>query len=38
LSPVAETVTYSADLAARLATDPWRYLERLRDRAQGGDK
>jgi hypothetical protein len=38
VAPVAETVTYSADLAARLATDPWRYLERLRDRAQGGDK
>ena len=38
VAPVAETVTYSADLAARLATDPWRYLERLRNRAQGGDK
>ena len=29
--PVAETMTFTADLAARLATDPWRYLERLRD-------
>ena len=38
VAPGAETVTYSADLAARLATDPWRYLARLRDRAQGGDK
>lgn len=36
--PVAETMTHTADLAARLATDPWRYLERLRDSAQGGDK
>jgi hypothetical protein len=36
--PVAETMTYAADLAARLATDPWRYLERLRDPTQGGHK
>ena len=36
--PVAETMSYTADLAARLATDPWRYLERLRDPTQGGDK
>ncbi|OBI40572.1 hypothetical protein A5707_09145 [Mycobacterium kyorinense] len=28
--PIAETMTYTTDLAARLATDPWRYLERLR--------
>jgi hypothetical protein len=36
--PVAETMSYTADLAARLATDPWRYLERLRNPTQGGDK
>jgi hypothetical protein len=36
--PVAETITYTADLANRLATDPWRYLERLRDPTQGADK
>jgi hypothetical protein len=36
--PIAETMTYSADLAARLAIDPWRYLERLRSPGQGGDK
>jgi hypothetical protein len=36
--PVAETMSYTADLAARLATDPWRYLERLRGPTQGGDK
>jgi hypothetical protein len=36
--PVAETMSFSADLAARLATDPWRYLERLRDPTQGGGK
>jgi hypothetical protein len=38
VAPVAETVTYTADFAARLATDPWRYVQRLRDPAQGGDK
>jgi hypothetical protein len=36
--PVTETMSYTAGLAARLATDPWRYLERLRDPTQGGDK
>jgi hypothetical protein len=36
--PVAETITYTADMANRLATDPWRYLERLRDPTQGADK
>jgi hypothetical protein len=36
--PVAETITYTADLANRLATDPWRYLERLRNPSQGTDK
>jgi hypothetical protein len=36
--PVAETITYTADLANRLATDPWRYLERLRNPTQGADK
>lgn len=35
--PIAETMTFTADLAARLATDPWRYLERLRDPNQGRD-
>jgi hypothetical protein len=36
--PVAETMAFSTDLASRLAIDPWRYLERLRDPARGGDK
>jgi hypothetical protein len=36
--PIAETMTFSADLAARLTIDPWRYLERLRYPGQGGDK
>src|ERR1700737_167911 len=36
--PVAETMSFTADLAARLATDPLRYLERLRDQTQGGGK
>jgi hypothetical protein len=36
--PIAETMTYTTDLAARLATDPWRYLERLRYPAQGDIK
>jgi hypothetical protein len=35
--PVAETITYTADLANRLATDPWRYLERLRNPTRGAD-
>jgi hypothetical protein len=35
--PVAETITYTADLANRLATDPWRYLARLREPTQGAD-
>jgi hypothetical protein len=33
--PLAETMTLAADLATRLATDPWRYLERLGDPTQG---
>jgi hypothetical protein len=36
--PVAETMSYTADLTARLATDPWRYLARLREPTQGADK
>jgi hypothetical protein len=36
--PIADTMAYTTDLAVRLATDPWRYLERLRYPAQGGDK
>jgi hypothetical protein len=36
--PVAETITYTADMANRLATDPWRYLARLREPTQGADK
>ena len=35
--PVPEMITLGTELAARLATDPWRYLERLRDQ-QRGDK
>jgi hypothetical protein len=36
--PIAESINYGADVAARLATDPWRFLQRLRDSDQGGDK
>ena len=36
--PVAETMSYTADVAARLSTDPWRYLERLRDPTKGGNE
>jgi hypothetical protein len=35
--PIPEMITLSTEFAARLATDPWRYLERLRD-VQRGDK
>ncbi len=35
--PVPEMITLGTELAARLATDPWRYLERLREQ-QRGDK
>lgn len=28
--PIEESMTFATDLAARLATDPWRYLDRLR--------
>lgn len=34
--PVEESMTFAADLAARLATDPWRYLQRMRTPTQGG--
>jgi hypothetical protein len=36
--PIAETMTFTTNLAARLATDPWRYLERLRDANRGSGK
>jgi hypothetical protein len=36
--PVAESLAFSTELATRLATDPWRYLERLREAVQGGGK
>jgi hypothetical protein len=36
--PIAETMTFTANLAARLATDPWRYLDRLRDANRGSGK
>ena len=36
--PVAEMITLNAEFAARLATDPLRFLERLRNPARGGDK
>jgi hypothetical protein len=36
--PVAETISYTADMTARLATDPWRYMARLRNPTQGTDK
>ncbi|KLO30077.1 hypothetical protein ABW16_07410 [Mycolicibacter heraklionensis] len=34
--PVEESIAFAADLTARLATDPWRYLQRLRTPPQGG--
>ena len=34
--PVEESMAFAADLAARLATDPWRYLQRMRTPTQGG--
>jgi hypothetical protein len=36
--PIAESMTFTANLAARLATDPWRYLDRLRDANRGSGK
>jgi hypothetical protein len=36
--PIAEMITLNAEFAARLATDPLRFLERLRNPAPGGDK
>jgi hypothetical protein len=35
--PIEETIAYGADLAVRLAVDPWRDLERLRDSTQGNN-
>ncbi|MEB3030870.1 hypothetical protein [[Mycobacterium] nativiensis] len=34
--PVEESITFAADLAARLATDPWRYWQAMRTPTQGG--
>jgi hypothetical protein len=36
--PIAEMITLNAEFAARLATDPLRFLERLRKPARGGDQ
>jgi hypothetical protein len=36
--PIEETIAYSSDLAIRLATDPWRYLQRLGDPTPGNNK
>jgi hypothetical protein len=36
--PIEETIAYTSDLAIRLATDPWRYLQRLGDPTQGDNK
>ena len=36
--PIAESMSFSSDMAVRLATDPWRYLERLRNPTPGSDK
>jgi hypothetical protein len=36
--PIAEMITLNAEFAARLATDPLRFLERLRNPARGGDR
>jgi hypothetical protein len=35
--PIAEMITLNAEFAARLATDPLRFLERLRNPTRGGD-
>lgn len=34
--PITESIALSAEFAARIATDPWRYWERLRDDRRGG--
>jgi hypothetical protein len=34
--PIAEMIALNSEFAARVATDPWRYLERLRN-PRGGD-
>ncbi len=34
--PVEESIAFAADLTARLVTDPWRYLQRMRTPPQGG--
>jgi len=34
--PVEESIAFAADLTARLATDPWRYLQRMRTPPPGG--
>jgi hypothetical protein len=36
--PFAEMIELNAEFTARVLTDPWRYLERLRNPAPGGDK
>jgi hypothetical protein len=36
--PITEMIELNADFATRVVTDPWRYLERLRNPARGGDK
>jgi hypothetical protein len=36
--PITEMIELNADFATRLVTDPWRYLERLRNPTHGGGK
>jgi hypothetical protein len=36
--PIAEMIELNAEFTARVMTDPWRYLERLRKPARRGDK
>jgi hypothetical protein len=36
--PIAEMIELNAEFTARVLTDPWRYLERLRNPARRGDK
>jgi hypothetical protein len=36
--PITEMIELNAEFAARVMTDPWRYLERLRKPARRGDK
>ena len=36
--PIPEMIALNTEFLTRLATDPWRYLERLRDETRKGSK